>query len=106
MKLILAIVRAEDASEVTAALNEAGLRVTRIATQGAWLRKENSTLLMGVDDKQVNIAINILKRKGGKRIEQVLFAGSPESGVPPISTDQEVGGATIFVLDVVQNERL
>ena len=106
MKLVLAIVRAEDASAVIAALNEGRFRVTRIATQGAWLRKENATLLIGLEDNQVNAAVGVIKRAGGQRTITVRIIGSPESGVPPMEVEQEVGGAIIFVLDVAQAERL
>ena len=57
MKMILAVVQADDANTVVQKLTESGFRVTRISTQGAWLRRENSTLLVGVDDDQVDAVL-------------------------------------------------
>jgi uncharacterized protein YaaQ len=37
MKMIMAIVQPDDASRAIRALNEAGFRVTRMATQGGWV---------------------------------------------------------------------
>ena len=48
MKMILAIVQADDAGKTMSALVEKGHRVTRVATEGGWLRRENVTLLLGV----------------------------------------------------------
>jgi uncharacterized protein YaaQ len=62
MKMIMAIVQPDDALRTSQMLNEAGFRVTRMATQGAWLRRENVTLLVGVNDDQVAEALRVLRQ--------------------------------------------
>ena len=105
MKLILAVIQADDASRVVQSLNHAGFRVTRIATQGAWLRRENATLLIGVEDKLVMSVIGVLKNNAQRRTayinvptETSVMAGM--IGVSGMPLEVEVGGATLFVLDV------
>jgi uncharacterized protein YaaQ len=62
MKLILAILRDVDADPATSALLDADLRVTRIASTGGWLRRGVTTLMIGVEDAQVEQALNLLKQ--------------------------------------------
>jgi uncharacterized protein YaaQ len=73
MKLIIAVVRDMDADGVTQALTTAGFRVTRTSSTGGLLRRGVSTLLIGVEDAQVDTAIEVMKKEctppseGGKR---------------------------------------
>lgn len=106
MKMVLAIVQADDANKVTQALNEAGHRVTRIATQGAWLRRENSTLLIGVDDVQVNNVLRVLRGAAQRRMAYINVPGEVMGMFNPQPLEVEVGGATVFVLNVERFERL
>ena len=50
MKLIIAIIQDEDASEVISHLNEAKFQVTRLSTKGGFLRAGNTTIMTGVED--------------------------------------------------------
>lgn len=61
MKLIIAIIRDEDNDDVSKALTEAEFRVTFIASTGGFLRSGRSTLLVGVDDEQVETALQIIR---------------------------------------------
>ncbi|MCS7060264.1 MAG: cyclic-di-AMP receptor [Anaerolineae bacterium] len=111
MKLILAIVHADDATGVIQALTEAGLRVTRIATEGGWLRQKSATLLLGLQDAQVPRALTLLKRATQRRKVPVAVPVhlSAPLGQTVISSGQEadieVGGATVFVLNVERLEQ-
>ena len=62
MKLIIAIVRDSDSDILTQALTSADFRVTRVASTGGLLRRGMTTLLTGVDDLQVDSAIQVLKK--------------------------------------------
>ena len=53
MKMILTIVRNEDAPLLLNELNEKKYYVTKLATTGGFLKKGNTTLLMGIEDEQV-----------------------------------------------------
>lgn len=111
MKLILAVIQADDASRVVQALNQAGFRVTRIATQGAWLRRENATLLVGTEDEQVPEVIGVLRNNAHRRKAYINVPSETSDmagmiGVPGMPLEVEVGGATIFVLDVERAARV
>lgn len=64
MKLIIAIIQDEDASEVISHLNEAKFQVTRLSTKGGFLRAGNTTIMTGVEDEKVEGALKI---SGGKQ---------------------------------------
>jgi uncharacterized protein YaaQ len=62
MKLILAIVRDSDSDPVTQALTSSEFRVTRVASTGGLLRRGMTTLLIGVEAEQVDVAIQVLQK--------------------------------------------
>ncbi len=106
MKMILAVVQADDANKTMQALTDAGYRVTRIATQGGWLRRENVTFLLGVPDESVDDVLSILKQTARRRTS---FINVPRESPGTLSAqviDVEVGGATVFVLNVERFETL
>jgi uncharacterized protein YaaQ len=61
MKLMLIIVRDEDADPATQELIQNDFRVTRMASTGGFLRRGNSTLLVGVEDDLVEKVTDLLK---------------------------------------------
>ena len=61
MKLIIAIIRDSDCDDVSRALTSASFRVTSIASTGGFLRRGQTTLLIGLDDEQVNSALDIIR---------------------------------------------
>jgi uncharacterized protein YaaQ len=61
MKLIIVIARDHDADVVTQALTAESFRVTRIASTGGFLRSGVATLLVGVEDAQVQPAIDLMR---------------------------------------------
>ena len=63
MKMIILIVKDNDADALTQALTSAEYRVTRVASTGGFLRSGVVTLLLGVDDDRVDHAIELVKSK-------------------------------------------
>jgi uncharacterized protein YaaQ len=61
MKLIITIVRDTDSEKITNALTGQEFRVTNIASTGGLWRRGMTTLLIGVDDKQVENALQIIR---------------------------------------------
>ncbi len=61
MKLIIAILRDEDNDPVSHALTSAEFRVTYIASTGGFLRRGNTTLLIGTDDERVDTALDLIR---------------------------------------------
>lgn len=82
MKLIIAIIKDEDNDAVSRALTREEFRVTLTASTGGFLRSGRSTLLIGVEDDQVDQALEIIRENCKK----------------PQKSDEK--RATIFVLNV------
>jgi uncharacterized protein YaaQ len=61
MKLIIAIIRDSDNEPVSRALTSADFRVTCIASTGGFLRRGYSTLLIGLEDEEVEKALQIIR---------------------------------------------
>ena len=61
MKMIILIVKDSEADALTRALTSEEYRVTRIASTGGFLRSGVATLLLGVDDLQVDSAIKLIR---------------------------------------------
>ena len=70
MKLIIAIVNNDDSSAVQSALVDGGYFVTKMATSGGFLKKGNTTFLIGTDDAKVEGALSIIKENAKKRVEK------------------------------------
>jgi uncharacterized protein YaaQ len=87
-RLIIAILRDADGEEVLQALLDADFRVTQIASTGGFLRRGNSTLLIGVRKARAETAIQIIR----------------DHSAPAI--DPGLKRATIFVLKVDQFEQI
>lgn len=62
MKLIVFVTDDAHADASVDALVEHGFRVTRLATTGGFLRRGNTTLLVGVEDNQVERAYDLVKK--------------------------------------------
>lgn len=112
MKMIYAIVHSEDGDAVTEALTTDGYIVTKLATTGGFLRRGNTTLLIGVEEEEVDKVIEIVKKESGKR-EHILYnmpytqtGGIPITGYGAVPTMADMGGATIFVMDVERFEKV
>lgn len=108
MKLIIAIVNTDDSSSVQDALTEGGFFVTKLSTTGGFLKKGNTTFLIGTTDELVGKATDIIKAHARKRIEKepTIPAGEMGEFFTPIMMDVLVGGATIFVLNIEHFEKL
>ncbi len=61
MKMLLAIVHNEDAPLLINELNEKKYFVTKLATTGGFLKKGNTTLLLGIEDEKVDAVCEIIK---------------------------------------------
>ena len=109
MKLVVAIVHGEDADRLVTSLTEKDYRVTRLQSQGGFLKQSNAIVLVGVDEPQVEDVLGTIREKCKSRTELI-------NPIPPIMEPGEFlmpqpvevtfGGATVFVLDVLRHERL
>lgn len=105
MKLVLAIVQDDDAIDLIEELTDKDYRVTKLATTGGFLKSGNTTLMIGVEEKEVKNLINVIEDVCKRRKEMVPTStpntiGTNSGMYVPYPIEVEVGGATIFVLDV------
>jgi uncharacterized protein YaaQ len=107
--MVIAMVQDDDALDLIDALTEKDFRVTKLATTGGFLKSGNTTLLMGVEATKTQEVIDVIECTCKKRSEVVAspipFSPSTELYMQyPIEV--QVGGATVFVLDVDQFLRI
>jgi uncharacterized protein YaaQ len=61
MKLIIIVVNDAESDNLLRTLLDEGYRVTRIASTGGFLRRNSSTLLIGVEASRVERAVQIVR---------------------------------------------
>ena len=88
MKLVILILGDGEADEIAAKLIEAGFRFTRLASSGGFLRRGNTTLLLGMPAEKVEEALGLVRAA----LASVADPGSRRG--------------TAFVLDVAHHEQL
>jgi uncharacterized protein YaaQ len=66
MKMIIVIVKDHNADPVTQALTAENFRVTRVASTGGFLRAGVATLLIGVEDADVDAALRVMRANLGE----------------------------------------
>jgi uncharacterized protein YaaQ len=108
MKLIIAIVNNDDSALVSSSLTKAGFRFSKMASTGGFLMAGKTTFIMGIDDAQIDEAIDIISKYSKKRMQSmstdIASAISNINSSTPIEVN--VGGGTIFVLDLERFEVL
>ena len=82
MKLMMVVLNNSDADNVIKALIDEEYRVTRVASTGGFLRRGNTTLLVGTEGEKIERALEIIK----------------DISDEPLQPGQR--RATVFVLDV------
>ncbi|MBR2460715.1 MAG: cyclic-di-AMP receptor [Clostridia bacterium] len=109
MKMITAIVNKRDTVRVCDALRKDGVEFTRLATTGGFLRSGNTTLLIGINDERLELALNIIRRNCSRRMEKLPIPPSAEiPAAVNVSNTAEVlvGGAIVFVNEVSYFEKM
>ncbi|MDI9490238.1 MAG: hypothetical protein GX145_01075 [Clostridiaceae bacterium] len=109
MKLILAIVNDEDTSRLVSELNKAGFRVTKLSSTGGFLRSGNTTLIIGVENHEVDDALGIVRKNSSSRKATINTTMSPTgmgTSYLPYPVEVNIGGATVFIIDVDHYERM
>lgn len=110
MKLVIAIVEDEDAIDLIDALTEGEYRVTKLATTGGFLKSGNTTVMIGIEEEKVQSVIDIIKDVCKQRKEMMFtpttLGGNENAYMQQYPVQVNVGGATVFVLDVDQFVRI
>ena len=91
--MVLAVVANNVAEAITDALLAAGFRTTRLASTGGFRREGNTTIMMGVDDEDVEPVLAIL-RSG----VHTAASRKAAANAPPGAANQPSGRGAVFVL--------
>ena len=112
MKMIMAIVGKDEEMETSAQLVAKGYFVTKIATSGGFLKRKHVTLMIGTEDEKVDQAISIIQKSAGER-KTVKYTNlaAPSGPISPglnytVPINVDVGGSTIFVMNVERFEKM
>ncbi|MCH7904914.1 MAG: cyclic-di-AMP receptor [Armatimonadetes bacterium] len=103
MKLAVCIVHNRDRNRLTDELVAGGFKFTVIGSTGGFLREGNSTLLIGVEEGEVEALKEVIKKNCEAR-EQLVnvmpFEAAPPGAFVPSPVKVPVGGATVFLINV------
>ncbi len=108
MKLIVAVIQNEDEDALVQALEDDNIGSTRIGSSGGFLRASNVTIMMAVQDEQVDVVMGLLHKYCKRRTRHLypllpnLEARERFLGSIPV----EIGGATVFILPVERMEKI
>jgi len=108
MKLVVSIVNNDDVRRLEDALTQAGFRATTISTTGGFLRQGNATVFVGTDDEKVPQVLELIKENCHTRtqfVNPLPPVMEPGEMFVPTPVEVQMGGATVFVLDVARFER-
>ena len=104
MKLITAIINRKDVGEVCTSLTEAGYYFTKMMSSGGFLTSGNTTLIIGTEKDKVKDVMEIIRSHCSKRTEEV--ATNLQYHIAAYPAQVTVGGATVFVTDVEEFEKM
>ena len=108
MKLVIGIVHREDADTLLKGLTDAGHKATLVSTTGGFLREGNATLFIGTENEKVEAILELIRENCHTRtryLSPIVPVTEPSEFYIPEPVELEVGGATVFVIDVERHER-
>ncbi|EST10332.1 hypothetical protein P343_17525 [Sporolactobacillus laevolacticus DSM 442] len=105
LKLIVAVIQDKDSNLLQQALVDADFHATKLASTGGFLRSGNTTFIIGTEDHQVEDLLELIREHCHSRnqvISPISSLDANTDGYMMHPVEVEVGGATVFVLDVDQ----
>ena len=107
MKMILAVIDKDDAQDVMHNLMKDGFSITKLSSTGGFLRSGNVTILVGVEDDKTQEVLALIKEHSKRRSQLMpLMPGNEMNLLSSMPLEVSVGGATVFVLNVEQFEKI
>ena len=88
MKLIIAIVNDDYINKVIKVLMKNKVRTTKLSSTGGFLKAGNTTLLMGVEDENIDSVVDMIKHE--------CKSTKVQKGDEEIT----VSGANLFIMDI------
>lgn len=102
MKLIIGIINSDDANDLLSEITKASFQATKLATSGGFLKMGNVTVLVGVEDDQVQDVVEIFKECCSRRTQMIPttppYMGEGFISAAPVQVT--IGGATLFIVDL------
>ncbi len=92
-KMVICIIHPNDTQGVVQALNQEGFRVTQMSTTGGFLRQGNVTLMIGVEESQVDPVMNIVRNNTHPHASKGWWRRPGK---------HQTSAATVFVMDMEQ----
>ena len=108
MKLVMSIVSNEDARPLINSLMRRGHRATMVSTTGGFLREGNATIFIGTEDKTLDEVLGVIRDNCHTHTQYVNPLPpviEPGEMYLPTPVEVEVGGATVFVINVDRFEK-
>lgn len=104
-KLVLAVIQGDDYADTVDDLNRNGFFATILSSTGGFLKKRSMTLMIGVEETQLQAVLDILKQCAGRRQQMTysnlsMSAGGPTPSIPMMPVQVSVGGVAVFILDL------
>jgi uncharacterized protein YaaQ len=88
--MITAVIQEDDCSALVDTLLDSGFHATKVASTGGFLHRGNVTLLIGAEDGDVALLLDLVRKNcTARQVDSVV-----------------VGGAVVFVQDIEQYHRL
>lgn len=102
MKLVIGIINSDDANDLLAEITKASFQATKLSTSGGFLKMGNVTVLVGVEDEQVDDVVEIFRNCCSRRTQMIPTASHyiGEGFVSAAPFQVTIGGATLFIIDV------
>jgi len=105
MKLIIAVVSDEDSNLLADNLNREGFGTTKLCSSGGFLKSGNTTFLIATEADKVEQALSIIKdtcKSRRRMIAPEKLPGSFGAFNLAMPVEVNVGGATVFILNIEQ----
>lgn len=110
-KLIFAILQEDDYDSTVEELTQNQIFVTKLSSTGGFFKKRNITIMMGVETAQLEKVLEILRTCAGHRQGTTYMMPVPSSSADslasgsPIPVQMDLGGVTVFVLNMDQLQK-
>ncbi len=105
MKMVIAIINYDDSQEVMGSLIKSGFSITKLPASGGLLKTGSVTMLIGLDESRLDECLQIIKEHSSTR-KQIIPTGLDSGLFPTAPVEIDVGGATVFVINVERYEKL
>ena len=110
-KMVIAVLQESDYDATVEVLSSHRIFVTKLSSSGGFLKKKNVTVMIGVEEAQLQDVLDILKSCAGHRKDTMYTVASTSPDTHCAGTAQaipipvETGGVTVFVMDLDRLEK-